>query len=111
MMSPTSLAGHAMQRLTVSLLFLAVPIVAVVEPVQVELAFLDKATGQSVPCRVHLKDAAGKPVKAPSLPFWFDHFVCPSSVQLSLEPGKYTIEVERGPEYGRIADTIEIKDK
>jgi len=111
MMSPTSLAGHAMQRLTVSLLFLAVPIVAVAEPVQVEFAFLDKATGQPIPCRVHLKDAAGKPVKAPGQPFWFDHFVCPGSVQLPLEPGKYTIEVERGPEYGRIADTIEIKDK
>ncbi|MCI0684588.1 MAG: CehA/McbA family metallohydrolase [Gemmataceae bacterium] len=98
-----------MQRLTLSLLLLLGLQVVAAEPIPIELTFRDKATGQSVPCRVHLKDAAGKPVRAPGQPFWFDHFVCPGSVQLSLEPGKYTIEIERGPEYGRIADSVEIK--
>jgi hypothetical protein len=100
-----------MYRLIASLSLLTLPIVALAEPVEVEFVILDKATGQPIPCRVHLKDAAGKPVKAPGLPFWFDHFVCPGSVQLPLEPGKYTIEVERGPEYGRVTDAVEIKDK
>jgi hypothetical protein len=66
----------------------------------VELTVLDKATGQPVPCRVHLKDAAGKAQRADPLPFWFDHFVCPGTVRLDLRPGKYTYEVDRGPEYG-----------
>jgi hypothetical protein len=100
-----------MQRLFLSLFLLAIPVVAVAKPVEVEIAILDRATNQPIPCRVHLKDAAGKPVKAPGLPFWFDHFVCHGSVQLLLEPGKYTIEVERGPEYSRITDTIEFQNK
>jgi hypothetical protein len=56
-------------------------------------------TGKPVPCRIHLKDAAGKPQRAPGLPFWNDHFVCGGTVRLELPPGKYTFEVERGPEY------------
>ena len=100
-----------MQRLFLSLFLLPIAVVAVAKPVEVEIAILDRATNQPIPCRVHLKDTAGKPVKAPGLPFWFDHFVCRGSVQLLLEPGKYTIEVERGPEYRRITDAIELKDK
>ena len=60
---------------------------------------MDKATGKPVPCRVHLKDANGKAQKADKLPFWNDHFVCPGEVALDLPPGKYTVEIERGPEY------------
>ena len=47
----------------------------------VEIAVTDKATGRPVPCRVHLKDAAGKPQRAGKLPFWNDHFVCGGAVQ------------------------------
>jgi hypothetical protein len=66
---------------------------------RVEFNVLDRNTGKVVPCRIHLKDAAGKPQRAPGLPFWHDHFVCPGTVRLELAPGKYTFEVERGPEY------------
>lgn len=55
--------------------------------------------GQPLPCRIHLADAAGKPVAAKDLPFWNDHFVCPGSVSLELPAGTYRLEVERGPEY------------
>lgn len=58
-----------------------------------------RENGQPVPCRVHLKDEKGQPVGAPGLPYWRDHFVCPGSVSLDLPPGRYTYEVERGPEY------------
>ncbi len=67
----------------------------------IEITVVDKATGKPVPCRIHLKDAAGKPVKADPLPFWRDHFVCPGTVKLDLAPGKYAYEVERGPEWSQ----------
>src|SRR5262249_14299248 len=66
---------------------------------RVEITVVDKATGQPVPCRVHLKDASGKGLKADKLPFWNDHFVCRGEVALDLLPGKYTVEIEHGPEY------------
>jgi hypothetical protein len=69
------------------------------EPGRVEIAVVDRATGEAVPCRVHLKDAAGKPQRPPKLPFWHDHFACLGSARLELPPGTYTYEVERGPEY------------
>ena len=67
----------------------------------IEITVVDKATGKPVPCRIHLKDPAGKPVKADPLPFWRDHFVCPGSVKLDLAAGKYAYEVERGPEWSQ----------
>jgi hypothetical protein len=66
---------------------------------RVAITVRDPVTGQPIPCRIHLKDAAGKPQRAPKLPFWNDHFVCPGTAELDLPPGKYAIEVERGPEY------------
>src|SRR5579859_8147899 len=65
----------------------------------VEITVVDKATGKPVPCRVHLKDTKGKALKADPLPFWNDHFVCRGEVALDLSPGKYTVEIEHGPEY------------
>jgi hypothetical protein len=55
--------------------------------------------GKPVACRLHVKDAAGKPQQAAKLPSWRDHFVCPGTAQLELAPGQYTYEIERGPEY------------
>lgn len=66
---------------------------------RVVITVVDKATGKPVPCRVHLKDAAGKPQRPAGRPFWNDHFVCPGTAELDLPPGRYTAEVERGPEY------------
>jgi hypothetical protein len=66
---------------------------------RVEITVLDKDTAKPVPCRIHLKDAAGKAPPAGNLPFWRDHFVCPGTAELELAPGRYTYEVERGPEY------------
>lgn len=65
----------------------------------VEIAVLDKATGKLTPARIHLKDAAGKPVRADDLPFFRDHFVCPGKVRLDLPADGYSFEIERGPEH------------
>jgi hypothetical protein len=79
-----------------------------VEIVRVEITVRDKKSGQPVPCRMHLKDASGEDQRAGDLPFWFDHFVAPGRVQLALKPGRYTLAIERGPEFARIADTLKV---
>jgi hypothetical protein len=76
---------------------------------RVDITVVDKATGKPVPCRVHLKDAGGKGLKAEQLPFWNDHFVCPGAVALDLAPGKYTVEIEHGPEYSLYADAFTLE--
>jgi len=63
-------------------------------------------SNQPVPCRIHLRDASDKPVKAPDLPFWHDHFVCTGKVSLVLAPGSYVYEIERGPEYRAISNSV-----
>jgi hypothetical protein len=106
---------HTMNRtplcpsLLVTLLLLGIGGAACAGPINAEIVVRDKKSGQPVPCRIHLKDAAGKPQRAGDLPFWFDHFVSPGTTQLQLAPGQYTIEIERGPEFVRIADAFEVK--
>lgn len=73
---------------------------------RVEITVVDRATAKPVPCRVHLKDANGKGRKADQLPFWNDHFGCRGEVALEVPPGKYTVEIERGPEYALFADSF-----
>ena len=60
-----------------------------------------------LPCRVHLKDSAGKPVRPLNLPFWRDHFVCPGEAALELDAGNFSYEIERGPEYRRVEGKFE----
>src|SRR5262245_52672177 len=76
---------------------------------RIEIRVVDKATGKHAPCRVHLKDAAAKPQRAGKLPFWNDHFVCRGTVDLDLPPGKYSVEIERGPEYELFADSFTLE--
>lgn len=64
--------------------------------------------GVPLPCRIHLLDAAHKPVKAPGLPNWADHFVCAGSAELDLPSGKYHFEIQRGPEYERTSGDVTV---
>jgi len=66
---------------------------------QLEVTVVDRDTGEPIACRVHLKNAAGRPRKPPRVPFWHDHFVFPGKILLKLPVGNYTFELERGPEY------------
>ena len=93
-----------------ALALVSIPTVIGAQAAQVEIAVQEKPSGRPVPCRIHLKDSAGKPQRAPGLPFWFDHFDCPGMARLPLDPGRYTIEIERGPEYARVADAFEVKE-
>lgn len=83
-------------------------IVACADAVPLSIEVRDRATGKPMPCRVHMKNEAGKPQRAGELPFWFDHFVCPGKVQLDLAPGRYTLEIERGSEYERHAREVRL---
>jgi hypothetical protein len=76
---------------------------------KLEIVVTDKASGEVIACRVHIKDAAGKAQRAAKLPFWNDHFVCSGKASLDLPAGKYTIEVEHGPEFSMDSDSFTIE--
>src|ERR1041384_3542280 len=76
----------------------------------VQFIALDADTGKPLPCRVHVKDATGKPVRPQGLPFWHDHFVCAGSADLDLVFGTYTYEIDRGPEYALTTGTVAIAE-
>jgi hypothetical protein len=67
--------------------------------VRLTVAVVDSRTSEPLPCRIHLKDPAGRPVRPEGLPFWHDHFVCAGTAELDLQPGTYSYEIDRGPEY------------
>ncbi|MBM3841480.1 MAG: hypothetical protein FJ398_26740 [Verrucomicrobia bacterium] len=77
----------------------------------VTITVTERGSGKQVPCRIHLKDAGGKPVRAPELPFFRDHFVCPGKVRLELPVGNYTCEIERGPEYSVASGTLQVRER
>jgi hypothetical protein len=81
------------------------------EASKVEFTVVEEGTDRPVPCRIHVRDGAGKPQRPSSgLPFWHDHFACPGAAALDLAPGDYSYDVERGPEYRRRRGTFTVKD-
>jgi hypothetical protein len=63
------------------------------------LTVVDEKTRLPIPCRMHLVGPGKRPRKADPAPFWHDHFVLPGRTTLKLPVGKYTFEMQRGPEY------------
>jgi len=68
-----------------------------------------KENDQRIPFRIHLRTPAGKPVQAPNLPFWKDHFASPGGTFLALPEGDYPAEIERGPEYEAVSEKIHVR--
>lgn len=66
---------------------------------KLKLTVVDDTTGELLPCRMHLKNQAGRAVKPPRVPYWQDHFVFDGTIELKLPNGGYTFEIEHGPEY------------
>lgn len=75
---------------------------------ELTITAIDKTTGKEVAVRMYLKDRRGKPVIPKRSVSWKEHldgkivvshFVFDGKVKLSLKPGPYTFEIERGPEY------------
>ncbi len=66
---------------------------------QFEVSVVDRTTGRPLACRMHLKNERGRAQRPRGAPFWHDHFVFDGSIQLRLPTGRYTFEMECGPEY------------
>lgn len=64
--------------------------------------------GKALPCRIHLRDESGAPMRALDQPFWHDHFVCSGSAMATVAPGRYFWTIERGPEYAQETGTIDV---
>jgi len=63
----------------------------------------DAGNRQQVPARCYLTDESGKPLN-PAGVFTYDkrlehHFITEGTFDIALSPGRYLLQVERGPEY------------
>ena len=64
---------------------------------RLDLTVVDRESGEPIPCRMHLKNKAGRARRVDGVPFWEDHFVFDGTISLTLPLGDYTFELERGP--------------
>lgn len=98
-----------MRTWPLALFLIAQSVLLAAEPATVEFTVRDAATKEPVPCRIHLVDENGQPVKPDglTLPYWRDHFVCPGTATVALPAaGVFRYEIERGPEYSAIRKTL-----
>lgn len=76
-----------------------------------ELTITTHEAGKSavMPARILMSGPDGKPVKSSNfLPFWNDHVSSPGEARFDVAPGKYSVTVERGPEWSSETSTITI---
>ena len=59
-----------------------------------------------MPARIHLRNQTGEAQRPPGFPSFHDHFAFPGRASLDLPPGRYTYEVERGPEFTRASGSF-----
>ncbi|MSU62427.1 MAG: hypothetical protein EXS31_08530 [Pedosphaera sp.] len=78
------------------------------ESVELTVLTVDQANGQAMPARVHLADANKKPIRPPGLPFWRDHFSSAGQAEILVEPGRYSVTIERGPEWSAASSPVDI---
>lgn len=57
-------------------------------------------------CHVYMKDSQQRPVRPGGAPFWHDHFAIDGSFEMTLPEGKYTYQIERGPEYLPVRNSV-----
>ena len=82
------------RKLASALVFVALSGSLTADEGRLEIRTIDKASGQPVAARMHLKNPKGQPVKPPKVPFWKDHFVFDGTIVLELPLGTYTFEIE-----------------
>lgn len=66
---------------------------------RIEIRVTDESTNEPIAVNMYLKDAFGRSKFPPKVPVWKDHFSFDGSINLRLPTGRYTFEMERGPEY------------
>lgn len=87
-------------RAVAAILMLAACLAARLAPAgQLEVKVVDGESGELLAARMHLRNAKGKPVKPPRVPYWHDHFAFDGRILLDLPNGNYEFDLERGPEY------------
>lgn len=65
------------------------------------LQVTDLDSGKPIPIRMHLHDQRNRSIKPPKLVGNKHYFVFDREITLSLKPGQYSFQMERGPEYRR----------
>ncbi|MEZ6039970.1 MAG: CehA/McbA family metallohydrolase [Planctomycetaceae bacterium] len=87
-----------------------IPVVAGIAAETGEIHFkVTDDRGDSLPCRIHVRDSSGAPVKVAGYPYWSDHFVCSGQATVSVAPDNYEWEIERGPEYLRKSGKVNVR--
>ncbi|HEX5471256.1 MAG TPA: hypothetical protein VFW73_05190 [Lacipirellulaceae bacterium] len=78
---------------------------------ELRIEVVDRATGQPIAARMHLKTLAGRPVKLrlPGTAEFGGHFYIDGKLTLPLHVGRYTFELEAGPEYLKDSGHFEIE--
>jgi len=83
--------------------------VASTQSAELTITTTERATGASLPARLHLAGPDGKRVQAAeNLPLGHDHSSSPGKATFNLAPGHYTVTVERGPEWSSEFRTLDI---
>jgi hypothetical protein len=81
---------------------------------QLRVEVRDQADGPLIPARIYLMDDKGAHWAADGLITYVKgrehHFVSPGSFQIKLPAGKYTLRVERGPEYVPWSSLIQMEE-
>ena len=62
--------------------------------------------GAPLACRIHLRNQAGEVQLPAGFPGFHDHFAFPGRGTLELPAGRYTYEVERGPEFTPVFGSV-----
>ena len=77
---------------------------------QLRLTVTDEKTGELLPCRLHLKNPAGRPRPIKGSAYFHDHVAFAGDITLKLPKGQYTFEIEHGPEYTTQSGYFVIED-
>ena len=79
---------------------------------RLKVEIFDRATGRAVNARCYLTDAANKLWAPAGAPQYHkppeEHFIAEGKFEISLPPGRYKLQVERGPEYRAVARELVI---
>lgn len=102
---------HGLAGRVGSLAFTLLAGAATVCGTEVQLSVIEGGGTDPLPCRVHLVDAAGKPVLPEGYPIFRTHFVCAGEARLDLPAGDYTVAIERGHEYTAVDATWRITEE
>ncbi len=86
---------------------------------QIEIRVTDAGSQEPLAVNLYLKDARGRTFKdvrgwnwtPRNAPLWNDHLAIDGSIRLKLPTGRYTFELERGPEYQIRTGHFEISRK